>query len=645
MRIELAALHAELPVLRDLDTKDLCERLAALGFPVDAVEPFEGTTVLEVDVTANRGDAMSHRGLARDLGARLGADLEPVSYIPGIEATEHYRPILLEADACPVYASAVLELGSEQYTPQEVQDFLRAMGSTPKNLASVDASNELLHRYGHPTHAFDADSLEGAIVVRWARAGEKLTTLDGIARNLDGRDLVIADASGPIALAGVMGGDPTKVTETTRRVLLESAWFDPKVVRLMARRHNLHTDASHRFGRGADPAMAQVARDLLLRRLEIWAGAKLLGVWSAGQVPQDRARIPLAKGLLERIAGEPVSLAEASRGLQRLGCKVESEPGQLTVVPPSWRHDLGIPEDLAEEVLRLRGYERIPHCLPPLEGQPLPLSPAFLQARTLALRLAHLGFQQTVTFGFVSPDEDAEFATTPAAGRTLSNPLGREYSVMRGSLLSSLRAVAHANLRQGAAAVRLFEIAPIHAATTEGPVEAPTLGVVLGGTLGGQDPYTPARPATAADLLAVALDLGARRESVQLHELEAGVFAFEIPLSGLPLPVDRIIPTFEAFSRFPAAERDLSLLVAADQSYGALQRAVSEKVAPIAGSAFQDVRCVDVFRGKHLPPGRQAWLLRFQFQHPERTLLGDEVDSWMNAALEAASSLGAELRR
>jgi phenylalanyl-tRNA synthetase beta chain len=645
MRVELAALRTELPLLLDLDTKELCERLAALGFPVDAVEPFEGTTVLEVDITANRGDAMSHRGLARDLGARLAADLSSVSYLPLLEATEPYRPILLESEACPVYASAVLELEADQFTPTEVQAFLRAMGSTPKNLAAVDASNELIHRYGHPTHAFDADCLEGPIAVRWACAGEKLITLDGVARSLDCRDLVIADTTGPIALAGVMGGESTKVTEATRRVLLESAWFDPKAVRLMARRHCLHTDASHRFGRGADPGMARVSRDLLLRRIEAWAGAKVLGVWSVGKAPPERAPIPLRKKLLERIAGEPVSLAEASRSLQRLGCRVASEPGLLSVTPPSWRHDLGIPEDLAEEVLRLRGYEKIPVALPPLEGLPQSHAPRYRQAQALARRLAHLGFLQTVTFGFVSPEEDAQFSLTPSAGRVLSNPLGREFSVMRGSLLPSLRRVALANLRQGAASVRIFEVAPIYASAPAGPVETSTLGVVLGGMLGGEDPYTPARPVSIADLLAVAMDLGAQRETLDIQEIDPGLFAFEVSLERLPLPPDRIIPRFTAFSRFPSAERDLSLLVRDDQAYTALQSAVSGKVAGTAGASFQDVRCVDVFRGKTLPLGHQAWLLRFRFQHPDRTLTGEEVDGWMTAALEAANSLGAELRR
>ena len=227
--------------------------------------------------------------------------------------------VRLESPACPLYATALLSLGAGG-TPPEAQAFLRALESSPKGLPAVDASNELLHRYGHPTHAFDADRIQGAVSVRWAKGGEKLVTLDGVTRTLTAQDLVIADEAGPIALAGVMGGDGTKVTEATRRVLLESAWFDPKTVRATARRHSLHTDASHRFGRGADPAMATVARDLLVERLQAWAGATLEGAWTAGSLPAPAATVLLPEDLLTRVAGEPLTLAEAAEILRRLGC-------------------------------------------------------------------------------------------------------------------------------------------------------------------------------------------------------------------------------------------------------------------------------------------------------------------------------------
>lgn len=639
MWIDRKALAAEIPAAAALDTRQLCELLASVGFPVDGVAQREGGDVLDVDITANRGDAMSHRGMAREVAARLHRPLAPLAPPVAAEGAPQVQ-VRLESPACPLYATALLSLGKGG-TPPEVQAFLRALEATPKGLPAVDASNELLHRYGHPTHAFDADRIRGAVSVRSARVGETLVTLDGVTRTLAAQDLVIADESGPIALAGVMGGEATKVTEATRRVLLESAWFDPKAVKATARRHSLHTDASHRFGRGADPAMASVARDLLVDRLRTWAGATLEGAWTAGALPPAGAPVALEAALLTRVAGEPLPLPEAAEILRRLGCAVDERSGSLVVQPPSWRHDLVIHEDLAEEVLRLRGYEHIPSVLPPLEGPPVPLAAEYLQRQALARRLAHLGFHQTVTYGFISPEADAAFAAPGNAveGRTLANPLGQEYSVMRGTLLASLRATAEQNLRQGAREVRLFEVAPAHVSGPKGPTERFTLGLAWGGTLGGEDYLSPARPVQEADLAGVARDLGLARLP-EVRPLGEGLFGFEVPVADLPQAGARIIPAFRPFSRFPAVERDLSLLVDLGQSHEALTTAMR---GALPAEALQDLRCVDVFRHKSLPPGRQAWLMRLRFQ-ADRTLVGTEVDGWMAAALAAAESLGAKLR-
>lgn len=632
MLIALSHLQAELR--GELSLATAVERLPMLGFPIDGQATVEGETVLDVDVTANRPDVMSHRGLARDLAAALGLELAPLAptALPGAPQ----REIRLEAPAGPLYCTAVLTLGASQTTPPEAQAFLRALGLTPKGLAAVDASNELLHRYGHPTHAFDADKLRGAIVVRFAKAGETLVTLDGLERKLTPEDLLIADDSGPIALAGVMGGEATKVTEATRTVLLESAWFDPKVVRPMARRHALHSDASHRFGRGADPAMAAVARDLLAQRLMDWAGATLVAAWSVGAAPAPGAPIALPGSRLDRIAGEAVDLDEAAALLTRLGCRVTREGGALAALPPTWRHDLTIPEDLAEEVLRLRGYDRIGSALPSVDADPEPLAPGLRTAGAVSRRLAHLGFFQTVTYGFIGPDEDAAFAAAgnPAESRALGNPLGQEYSVMRSSLLPSLRAAALHNRRQGQKEVRLFEVAPAYARGLEGE---PSLAVVWGGVQGGEDPFTPARPVQAADLRGVARALGAAAE---IRDLGEGLLAFEVPLSALPAPADRIIPPFQGFSRFPAVERDLSLVVDLGRPFGDLAAALG-KVLP---AELRHLGVVDVYRGKGLAPGTQALLVRFRFQHASRTLTSEEVDGWMQAALAAAEGVGATLR-
>lgn len=637
MLIDLKALEAFLPGA-DLAPAIVATQSASLGFPVDGQAVVDGVTVLDVDVTANRGDVMSHRGFARDLAARLGRPLPPVD-VPALREGEAKVPVVLEDPACPVYATALLGLG-EGATPAEVRAFLARMGASAKGLPAVDASNDLLHRYGHPTHAFDADKLSGAIRVRRAKAGERLVTLDGVERALAEEDLVIADDAGPVALAGVMGGDPTKVTESTRRVLLESAWFDPKTVRLMARRHNLHTDASHRFGRGADPAMPQVARDLLVARLQAWAGASLEGAWTAGAAPAAPAPIRLGLEAVNRIAGQAVPAEAAAAPLRALGCAVEVLADALAVQPPTWRHDLAIPEDVAEEVLRLRGYEAIPSVLPPLDAPPRTALTAYGFRRRLASRLAHAGFHQTVTYGFISPEMDQGVDGDPA-GRTLANPLGREYSVMRGSLLPSLRETARANVRHGAKEVRLFEIATVFETSPDGPVESLKVALAWGGTRGGEDYLTPARAVQAADLHGVARDLGLPETAFGVADLGEGLWGLEAPLEALAWPSERCIPAFRPLSRHPAVERDLSLLVPLDLPYRDLRKAMVAAL-PSEG-VLQRADCVDVFRHKSLPAGRQAWLLRFTFQ-ADRTLTGEEVDAWMAAALLAARGLGAEPR-
>lgn len=639
MWIERKVLAQEIPAVADLDTRQLCELLASLGFPVDGVAQREGTEVLDVDITANRGDVMSHRGAAREIAAKLNRPMVPITAAALVEVAPLVE-VRLESPACPVYSTAVLELGQGE-TPQAVQSFLAALDASAKRLPAVDASNELLHRYGHPTHAFDADRIRGAVTVRWARPGETLETLDGTTRTLSAQDLVIADESGPIALAGVMGGNGTKVTEATTRVLLESAYFDAKTVRAMARRHSLHTDASHRFGRGADRAMPRIARDLLVDRLQSWCGARLVAAWTAGSLPVASPTVSVTAALLNRVAGEVLPLTASAQALKQLGCEVEASVDHLTVVPPTWRHDLATAEDLAEEVLRLRGYEHIPSVLPPLEGPPEPLSQAYLQKQRLARRLAHLGFHQTVTYGFISPEADAAYAAlgNSAEGRTLANPLGQEYSVMRGSLLPSLRAAAEQNLRQGAREVRLFELAPTYISGPTGPVEQFALAVVWGGIQGGEDYLSPARPVVEADLNGVAKALGLPGLP-GIHSLGEGLFGFELAMADLPRPAERIIPAFRPFSRFPSVERDLSLLVDLGQSHELL---VSAMASALPGDTLQDLRCVDVFRHKNLPEGRQAWLMRLRFQ-AERTLVGEEVDGWVASALAAAESLGARLR-
>jgi phenylalanyl-tRNA synthetase beta chain len=357
--------------------------------------------------------------------------------------------------------------------------------------------------------------------------------------------------------------------------------------------------------------------------------------------------LPLA--LIDRVAGEAIQLAEAQKILLALGCLVDVQEKGLSVRPPSWRHDLCIADDLAEEVLRIRGYDLIGAALPPLEGAPAPMPPSYQQKRTISRRLAQLGFYQTVTLGFISPEDDAKHAKCPMEGRTLLNPLGAEYSVMRASLLTSLWEVAQANQRNGAKETRLFEIAPIYqnapnGSTERGPTESNALCIVWAGTIGGDDPLTPARPVMAADLIAIAKDLGyqGRPNVIELGQKGQNAYGLEILASKLPGTGDQVIPTFRPFSRFPAVTRDLSLLVPLGLGYAALETALKDalRTAPL-----QDARCVDIYKDRKLTAAcQQAWLMRFKFQSPDKTLTSEEADAWMNMALEAAKQLGCGVR-
>jgi phenylalanyl-tRNA synthetase beta chain len=647
MWIERKALAQEIPAVAGLDTRQLGELLASLGFPVDGVVTRQGTEVLDVDITPNRGDAMSHHGMGREIAAKLQQTLRPIKAPAMVEGAPVIE-VRIESPACSVYSTAVLELGSGA-TPLDVQTFLLSLESTPKRLPAVDASNELLHRYGHPTHAFDVDRIRGAVSIRWAKDGETLVTLDGVTRTLVAQDLVIADEAGPIALAGVMGGDATKVTESTCRVLLESAWFDPRTVRATARRHSLHTDASHRFGRGADPAMASVARDLLVERLQTWCNAKLLGAWTAGSGAAASTAVVLTETLLARVAGERLSLAEAADALGRLGCAVEVETEGLQVIPPTWRHDLLLPEDLAEEVLRLRGYEHIPSVLPPLEGPPQPLSQDYLKRQRLARRLAHLGFHQTVTYGFVSPEMDqravgphGKQAFDDPTGRILANPLGLEFSVLRRSLVPSLVEVAKRNLKQGQREVRLFEIAPTFRGLTDRPHESWTVALVWAGESWNADPESKTVLVKAKHLHGILKDVLPPGTQQQVQPMEDGtILTAEFLLDAVPDLDERIIRTYTPHSRFPVVERDLSVTVPTNLAWQAMHQAVWDS---LTGTALTDLACADLYVGKNLPTGTKAWLLRLTFQSMTRTLVGDEVDGWVAAALTAAESLGARLR-
>jgi phenylalanyl-tRNA synthetase beta chain len=423
--------------------------------------------ILEVNVTPNRPDALSHLGIARELAAALGVALRPPARLGVKEDGTAGRDVVIESGAgCPRYRATVVTGLRVGESPLGMRLRLAACGVRPiSNL--VDVTNYVLLELGHPLHAFDLDQVKGAIRVRRAKPGERMVTLDGVERALVAGDIVIADDSGAVALAGVMGGGPTEVTASTRNVLLEAATFDPVSIRRTSKRLGLSSEASYRFERGVDaegvPMAAARAADLLAS-----LGGGVVGNAVVDRYPEPvaRRRVSLAVARLSRVAGTAIAADEAARLLSKVAPDVAVEgsgaQATLSLTVPSYRPDLGLPEDLVEEVLRLSGrYEapaQIERVLANANSTPSPEAPA----DRLRELLAALGLSEIVSWAFV-PRASLAALQSPAlaTGVLVKNPISADYEVMRTSLLPGLAAALSRNLSRGAETARLFEVGPV----------------------------------------------------------------------------------------------------------------------------------------------------------------------------------------
>lgn len=454
-----------------------------------------GDVVLDVDVKPNRGDALSLLGLAREVSAATGAPVRE----PAVELVESGRPTaerlaveVAEPALCPRFVARWVAGLRVAPSPDQVQVRLRAAGMRPVNNV-VDASNYVMLELGKPTHTFDAAAIHDArLIVRLARADEVLETLDHVRRRLDPETLVIADPVGVLAIAGVMGGAASEVGESTRDVVIESAIFDPISIRRTGQRHGLRSEASLRFEKGQEMRLARIGADRVAALLADWAGGEVAPgrVDSAPREPAP-ARVAFRPGRINRLLGTTIETAEQRALLARVG--VETEPAQpgtlvpiapgdpplsvapgsdetLVAVVPTWRRDLAIEADVAEEVARVRGYELVPGTLPHTPMPPFRPSP--LEVRDAVREtLAGAGLTEVVTHALVSPreaelirwpgdDEVPVPGDEPAGGPvvTVTNPLSSQHSVLRQQLIGSLLRVAGTNLRQGRERVAIFEI-------------------------------------------------------------------------------------------------------------------------------------------------------------------------------------------
>ena len=656
--------------------EELAQTLTLAGLEVD---DHDGQA-LELELTPNRGDCLSIRGLAREVSALTGAKLQEPAESEAPSAASLGKPGLgeVEAEACPYYSLRLIEgIDPKAKTPQWMLDRLERSGVRAHHLL-VDVTNYVMLELGQPLHAFDADAVSGDVSVRWAMEQEMIRALDDTQLTLDPDMLVIAVGDQPIAVAGIIGGAASAVSEKTTRILLESAHFAPQAIMGRARRLKLHTESSRRFERGVDPRLAlratQRATELILEH----AGGEASKVASAGRLaPAFRPRrISLRAARLAKCLGLEVDGAEVGRILRALGCRAKQDAGQWEVSAPSWRFDLEIEEDLIEEVARVHGYDRIEPAPAPLPAPwEAPLQPGARQLEHCQARLVECGYSEAVTYSFTEDRLEQMFAPDAQPWRLL-NPISEEQSVMRSTLVPSLLRAAQYNLNRQQAGVRLFETAKVFIRSGDEVRETR----VLGGVACGQaHPLQWGAAARAIDFYDVKGDLEnllqawssslefSPAEHPALHpgqtayvsvdgrkigmlgalhprlhaefDLGCPAFVFELVLDAWE---EFPVPAFEAWPEYPTVTRDLNVVVPENTSAAA----VVDCVRSLDIETLQEVTVFDVYRGEGLEPERKSLALRLKFQSFSSTLKDREVDRHLQQVIaKLASLLGAETRQ
>jgi len=703
MKILTKWLRAYLPGL-PVDDAQLAEDLTLRGIAVEGIYDLGAGngSLYEMDITTNRVDAMNHYGIAREAAAIYGLTLRELAFsLPKPKPAATPFTVRIEADdACGRFTARVLHdiaIGESQdwFAGADVSTYF-ALLEQKKISNAVDATNFAWLAMGQPTHAFDLDKLEGGIIVRRARKGERLKTLDGVERALDTDDLVVADHKRAVGLAGVMGGWDTMITPETKNVLVEAAWFEPTAVRRTARRHGLHTDASHRFERGADFNAGPVASALVSAILLAnggWIEGELIDARVSAMEDRTARRKPVALALCEvhRILGktideEGITAESVENVLAALGCELKMELGESSaawkVALPSWRLDLEREIDLIEEIARVYGYNRFANTLPTF-GEGVRALPWAEKEAAVRSTLLAAGFHEAIGSTFCSAAEGALTAPQPALVVPLGNPLSEEAGVLRPSLVPGMLTMITGNLNRDVGDVRLFELGTVFSGTADKVDERPALAFGAVGTLPQESALHAGRAIDFYDLKGVIEQVISKFEMRgmyfdrfpagagltpqwlhpyraarvapdgltagwfgQLHPREAAarkikdaVLVGELYLDRLyRLPLRR--PIAREISRYQPVRRDFSLVLSESVAWETIDRVMSGLHIP----ELVEWRVREVFRDARLGAGEYSLLLGATFQAPDRTLREEELQGFQTQVQEAVGKVGARLR-
>lgn len=627
---------------------------------------------MDVEITSNRPDWLSHIGVAREASAVFGKKLKIPSTqiskkIP--KSSRMFRIAIEDLKLCPYYSAVLLEGIQPVETPEGMEKRLEAVGLRSIHFL-VDVTNYVLLEAGQPLHAFDADLIEGdTIYIRPARKGEKLLAIDGREYELISSDLVIADKGGPIAIAGVMGGKRTEVNPKTRNMLLESAFFNPVSVRSTSRRLGLASESSYRFERRVDPQGVNWGRDRAVQLVAEHASvSKISNVFRGGKIPVRARKIPFAIDFLAKSLGFPLSQSDAGKILKNLGLKVVSKKNSFLVDVPSFRPDLALPIDLVEEVARIYGYDRIPETLPPSRPIPKIEESIFLFLDDVRRFATGSGFQEVCNFSLIHEENLLKTGWKPETLTRIINPQHKELSVMRPTLMQGLVENVKRNLHLGNPDLAIFEVGRAYG--PEGakhlPDEVWHLGLALAGrkNLNWMDKgrsatlydlkgflgelrehfsvsdlrFVESRHPFLADQATLEIRVGhepvgvlgeLREDLSEAYDLDQKIYLAEVNLQILAKR-RTIAKQFIPIPKFPRVERDLALLVPCELKAETLL----ERVRATAGELLKDITLFDVFESEKLPQGVKSIGITLRFQSEERTLSSEEVNDLQKKILK-----------
>jgi len=668
----------------NVSPEELAECLNRIGLMVESFEKSGGDTVYEIETYANRPDTLGHLGVARELATLLDLPLKAKKWtFPELEQkTADLVDIqVLDPQLCPRYCGLVVKGVRLGPSPDWLRKKLEAVGLRPINNV-VDVSNYVCFALGQPIHTFDLHKLAGQrIIVRRARKGEIITTLDGQKVELNPQMLVIADESRPVAIAGVIGGEDSGITESTTDIFIESANFDPVSVRITAKLLGLSTDASYRFERGADINAAPEGARMAAALLSQFGGRTSKEMLDVYPLQKKTRSVTLRLKRITELLGTEIPADFVTNTLSRLGLKLKEERNNVwSVEIPSFRIDLEREADLVEEIARFYGYDRIPSEVTPVKSFDLPpverKRDRIWKAKEI---LFHHGFDEVINFSFADPEKEKLWQTScqPIA---LKNPISARFSILRTSLLPGLVETASWNFNREAQGVHVFEVGNVYFWEEEGEKhrEELRLGILTSGVREAQTWMSPGREtdffvlkgAVEALIHYLGYDhlsfeqvdhaffepehglkimlknepvgfLGLIRSEIsRTYELEQPVYGAEVNLQMILQKPARTF-TFKPVPRFPGVSRDLSFLVDGNITYQEVYQQLQKLNVPY----LEGFEIYDRFKGKSIPADKISFSVRFYFRHLSRTLQTEEIDrAMLDITSQLKSSLKIQLR-